>query len=67
MRSRTGWFPYVLATVWAALVVLALIDMAGFSATVVQQRAPAKATVAPQRPTAKAARALDGRPTPRNM
>ena len=34
MRYRTGWFPYVLAALWAAMVIAALVDMAAFSGTI---------------------------------
>jgi hypothetical protein len=47
MRMRTGFFPYLLGAIWAALVVLALVEMANFSATVAPQRAAAKAGAAP--------------------
>jgi hypothetical protein len=64
MRSRTGFFPYVLAAVWAALVVLALVDMAGFSASVVPLRSPAGSAVAPQPPAAKTTLAPPARARP---
>jgi hypothetical protein len=69
MRARTGFFPYMLAAVWAALVVLALVDMAGFSATVAPLRPSARSSVAPQRPAAKTMAAPVGpaRPAARSM
>jgi hypothetical protein len=48
MRYRTGWFPYVLAALWAAMVIAALVDMAAFSGTIRPQK-PVNAAVAPIR------------------
>jgi len=48
MRFRTGWFPYVLAAVWAAMLIAALVDMAAFSGTIRPSR-PARAMTAPVR------------------
>jgi len=31
---RTGWFPYVLAAIWAAMVIASLVDMAAFNGAV---------------------------------
>jgi len=46
MRYRTGWFPYVLAALWAAMVIAALVDMAAFSGTIRPPK-PAPAITAP--------------------
>jgi hypothetical protein len=48
MRYRTGWFPYVLAALWAAMVIAALVDMAAFSGTIRSPK-PASAATAPVR------------------
>ena len=48
MRFRTGWFPYVLAAVWAAMLIAALVDMAAFSGTIRPPK-PATARTAPIR------------------
>jgi hypothetical protein len=48
MRSRTGWFPYVLAALWAAMVIAALVDMAAFSGTIRPPK-PVNAAAAPAR------------------
>jgi hypothetical protein len=47
VRFRTGWFPYVLAAIWAAMVVASLVDMAAFSGSVraANPRPPAAAKV----------------------
>ena len=34
MGFRTGWFPYVLAAIWAAMVIASLVDMAAFNGAV---------------------------------
>ena len=59
MRFRTGWFPYVLTAIWAAMVVAALVDMAAFSGTIRVPK-PAAAVPAPpvRAPQARAPRAM---------
>jgi hypothetical protein len=37
-------FPYVLGAIWAAFVIFALVEMAGFSATFAPREAAVKAT-----------------------
>ena len=59
MRYRTGWFPYVLTAVWAAMVIAALVDMAAFSGTI----RPPKPTAAVSAPAVRTPQAR----TPRAM
>ena len=54
MRYRTGWFPYVLAALWAAMVIAALVDMAAFSGTIRPARPVNAATVPARAPQARA-------------
>jgi hypothetical protein len=54
MRYRTGWFPYVLTALWAAMVIAALVDMAAFSGTIRSSKsAPAVSTPAARAPQAR--------------
>jgi len=59
MRYRTGWFPYLLTLVWAAMVIAALADMAAFSGTIRAPK-PAAAVSAPETraPQARTPRAM---------
>jgi len=59
MRYRTGWFPYVLTAIWAAMVVAALVDMAAFSGTIRVPKPAAAVSAPPVRaPQARAPRAM---------
>jgi len=59
MRYRTGWFPYVLAAVWAAMVIAALVDMARFNGAVRAAQTASSVTAPIRAPQARApARAM---------
>jgi len=59
MRYRTGWFPYVLAALWAAMVIAALVDMAAFSGTIRPPKPAAAVSAQPVRaPQARTPRAM---------
>jgi hypothetical protein len=53
MHYRTGWFPYVLAALWAAMVIAALVDMAAFSGTIRPQKPASAATAKVPAPQAR--------------
>jgi hypothetical protein len=53
VRFRTGWFPYVLAAIWAAVVVASLVDMAAFSGSVRAAKPPASAPAKLRTPHAR--------------
>ena len=53
MRYRTGWFPYVLAALWAAMVIAALVDMAAFSGTIRPPKPASAASVPVRTPQAR--------------
>ncbi|TMA20046.1 MAG: hypothetical protein E6J62_04680 [Deltaproteobacteria bacterium] len=53
MRYRTGWFPYVLAALWATMVIAALVDMAAFSGTIRAPKPAAAASVPARTPQAR--------------
>jgi hypothetical protein len=53
VRFRTGWFPYVLAAIWAAVVVASLVDMAVFSGSVRAANPPPSAAAKVRTPHAR--------------
>jgi len=52
-RYRTGWFPYVLAALWAAMLIAALVDMAAFSGTIRPPKPAAAVSVPARTPQAR--------------
>ena len=52
-RYRTGWFPYVLAALWAAMLIAALVDMAAFSGTIRPAKPAAAVSVPARTPQAR--------------
>jgi hypothetical protein len=58
MRFRTGWFPYVLAAIWAAMVIASLVDMASFTGAMRAAKSPAAPTEKVRVPQARTARAM---------
>ncbi|HZX65192.1 MAG: hypothetical protein ACJ783_13290 [Myxococcales bacterium] len=53
MGFRTGWFPYVLAAVWAAMVIASLVDMAAFNGAVRGAKRPPSVTAPARAPQAR--------------
>jgi hypothetical protein len=50
---RTGWFPYVLAAIWAAMVIASLVDMAAFNGAVHAAKTPPSVTAPIRAPQAR--------------
>jgi len=50
---RTGWFPYVLAAIWAAMVIASLVDMAAFDGAVRGAKKPPSVTAPSRAPQAR--------------
>jgi hypothetical protein len=58
MRFGTGWFPYVLAALWAAMLVASLVDMAKFDGAMRAAKAGTSVVAPIRTPQAKAPRAM---------